>query len=112
MVATGDSRSTLRPLTVALRVLPALSRATPVTDWFAPLVARVWSAVHPPSPDNIGWSAQVKWTVTGDRYQPALFGTVVAAPAIDGELLSSRTIAVWADSAFPALSTLQYWMVC
>ena len=75
----------LMPPTTTMAVFPAGSTAVPLAVWAAPSVAIVTSAGQFTFPEL---SAQVKWTVTGDRYQPFAFGLVVAAPLIVRATLS------------------------
>ena len=103
----GAVWSRFRPVTVADVWFPALSVAVPLTDWLAPSPLRVTSTGHEAMPDKPDWSAQVKCTVIGPRYQPLPFGTVVAAPVIVGGVVSTRTCTVFAVSGLPALSVLQ-----
>src|SRR4249920_3854382 len=88
-LTAGTSRSMLIPETVTLRLLPATSTAVRVTDWFAPFVVSTTSSGQTATPDRA--SEQLKWMVTGPVYQPEAAADVVAAPVIEGGVLSSRT---------------------
>src|SRR4051812_30662504 len=104
MLTFGATVSTLIPPTVVVPSFPALSTAVPVA-LFAPWAARLASGWQLATP--LTASLQSNCTVTGALYQPAAFGLVVALPVIVGTVLSTRTVAVPAVSALPALSTLQ-----
>src|SRR5262245_8573137 len=98
----------LMPDTVALALLPALSTAVPVTDWLAPSVLSVWSAVTLAMPEVA--SLAVKCTVTALLYQPAALGDVVAAPLIVGGV-ASRLIVTLSVEVPPALVAEKLTMV-
>src|SRR6478672_5329417 len=104
MLTLGATVSTLRPPTVVVPLLPALSTAVPVTV-FVPCVATVASGWQEAIP--LTASRQSKVTVTGVRYHPAPLGLVVARPVIVGTDLSTSTVTVAGASRLPARSTLQ-----
>src|SRR6266545_5462862 len=101
IVTVGGIASMLMPPTVALRALPAASRAVPATDWPAPLSSSFASAGQVATPERT--SAQVKRTVTAPPYQPSALGARSGAPLIDGAVLSSITV-TWSVPRLPARS--------
>jgi len=69
-------------------LLPALSVHVPLL--LAPVVSGapyVICGLHEASPEVP--SVALHWSVTGDRYQPALFGGVAAATVVDGGVAST-----------------------
>jgi hypothetical protein len=87
--------------------LPALSVTVPVTAWFAPSVPTVWFGPQLATPEP-PLSPQVKVTVTAPLFQPLTFAAGDCAWVIVGGVLSMLTVTVFAGSALPALSVLQY----
>ena len=81
----------LSMLTVAGSVvlLPALSVAVPMTDWFWPSVETGWGVVQLAIPDS--GSAHVKVTVTFVLFQPLRFASGAWVWPIVGADLSIRT---------------------
>jgi hypothetical protein len=82
------------PVTPVLASLPALSTASPATDWLAPSVERITepSPVQDWMPDGtVPASAQVKFTVTSALFQPFGFAALRLA-LIVGAVLSSFTV--------------------
>src|SRR4051794_17826546 len=88
-VVNGAVRSILRPPTIALFELPALSSTEAETLTFAPSPVATLSpgTVDGSSPEDR--SAAVQWTGTSSWYQPSAFGLVVAAPESVGGVVST-----------------------
>jgi hypothetical protein len=82
----GAVLSMLMPDTVALALLPALSVAVPVTDWFAPSIDSVVGALQLATPESA--SVHVKLTVTSVLFQPAALPAGSASPMIVGGTIS------------------------
>src|SRR5512132_2413960 len=81
----------LMPLTVAVALLPAKSKASRDTDWPAPFAVMVTSSGQTATFDPS--SAQVKCTFTGPTYQPpSPSWPLTTAPEIVGAVLSSLTV--------------------
>src|SRR5690242_3216522 len=98
---------------VRLAVLPAMSLALRVNDWFAPSFDSGTSTGQLAMPDRS--SAHWNFTVTGVRFHPAELGAGATELVIVGSVRSIRTVAVCVASTLPALSTLQYstvWTPC
>src|SRR6266511_2945803 len=108
-VSVGAVRSMLTSLTVADAVLPALSRAWPVTLRPAPSFERVVGSSQPAMPDSA--SEQLKLTRTGPLFQPKAFAAGERLPSIVGGTPSIFSVISWPgavlSSTLPALSTLQ-----
>src|SRR5581483_1894928 len=106
-VMVGGVRSILTLPTVADAEFPARSVHVPLTDWFAPSLARTVGAAGLPGarPEraSVHWNA----TVTLVLFQPLAFGAGVREPAIVGGVLSILTTSVLAASMLPALSVAE-----
>ena len=73
-------------VTLAVAVLPALSRAVPETTWLLPSVPRTTGGGHTATPDPA--SLQTNVTVTFVLFQPRVFGVGLTVVLITGGVVS------------------------
>jgi hypothetical protein len=90
-------------VTLADEIFPALSTAEPAAIWPAASALSVAGAVHVAIPDSVGWSWQLKVTVTAALFQPKLFAGGTALAAMVGGVLS-RLMLIDVEAEFPARS--------
>ncbi len=100
----GANRSILIPLTVAVALFPALSLTEAEAPRLSPSPVMTLLGGHPPAGMSESASEHVHAIVTSLEYQPFALAAEVAAPAIEGAVLSMSIPLTPADAEFPAAS--------